>query len=89
MKARVILASFIIPLALIIAAVPSNTTSQYKLTSDELLEKAIRYEQYVHPDAVADMLINEDPYVRLIDVRTPDQFEEFSLPGAVNIPLSD
>ena len=89
MKPRIILASFIIPLALIIAAVPSNTTRQYKLTADELLEKAVSYEQYVHPDAVADMLINEDPYIRLIDVRTPDQYDKFSLPDAINIPLSD
>ncbi len=87
MKPRIVLASFIIPLALIIAAVPSNTTKQYKLTAGELLQKAVSYEQYVHPDAVADMLINEDPYLRLIDVRTPDEYEQFSLPGAINIPL--
>lgn len=89
LKSRLIAASFIIPMALIIAAVPQNKTKPYKLTANELLEKAIAYEQFVHPDQVAAMLIEKDPTIRLIDVRTPDEFDKFSLPGAINIPLSD
>lgn len=89
MKSRLILASFIIPLALIIAAVPANTTKQYKLTADELLEEAVSYEPYVHPDNIADMLIQKDPSLQLIDVRTPDEYDKFHLPGAINIPLPD
>lgn len=89
MNSRLIAASFIIPLAMIIAAVPSNTTRQYKLTADELLQEAVSYEPYVHPDNIADMLIQKDPSLQLIDVRTPDEFEKFSLPGAINIPLPD
>lgn len=89
MKSRLVLASFVLPLALIIAAVPKNTTKQYKLTADELLEEAVSYEPYIHPDNVADMLINEDPVLQLIDVRTPDEYEKFHLPGAINIPLPD
>ncbi len=89
MNSRLILASFIVPLALIIAAVPSNTTKQYKLTAEELLEEAVSYEPYVHPDNIAEMLIEKDPILQLIDVRNPDEFDKFSLPGAINIPLSD
>jgi rhodanese-related sulfurtransferase len=89
MKSRLILASFIIPLALIIAAVPANKTKQYKLTAEELLEEAVSYEPYVHPDNVADMLIQKDPVLRLIDVRSPDEYDKYHLPGAVNIPLPD
>ncbi|HYW96887.1 MAG TPA: rhodanese-like domain-containing protein [Bacteroidales bacterium] len=89
MKPRIILAAFILPLALIIAAVPQNKTKPYKLSANQLLEKAISYEQYVTPDNVADLLIKKDPTLRLIDVRTPAEFEKFSLPGAVNIPLSE
>jgi len=89
MNSRIILASFIVPMAMIIAAVPSNTTRQYKLTAQELLQEAISYEPYVHPDNVADMLVQQDPSLQLIDVRTPDEYDKFSLPGAVNIPLSE
>ncbi len=46
MKPRVILAACIIPLGLIIAAVPQNTTKPYKLTAAELLAEAISYSIY-------------------------------------------
>ena len=87
MKPVQYLALFIIPMGIIIAAVPQNTTHPYKLTADQLLEEATGHEQFVSPDDVADMIIQKDPSLRLIDVRTPDEFEKFSLPGAINIPL--
>jgi len=84
-----LLAMFIIPMGLIIAAVPQNKTKQYKLTADELLAEVNTRTQYITPDAIADMIIKKDPSLRLIDVRSQDEFEKFSLPGAINIPLTD
>ncbi len=88
-KSRIYLAIFIIPLGLIIAAVPQNTTHPYKLTANQLLELANSNSQFVSPDEVADMLIQKDPDLQLIDVRSPDEFDKFSLPGAINIPLTE
>ena len=89
MNPRVLLALFIIPLGLIIAAVPQNTTKPYKLTADQLLSEVNTRTQFITPDVVADMIINKDPSFQLIDVRSQDDFEKFSLPGAINIPLTD
>lgn len=89
MKARLILASTLIPLGLIIAAVPENTTKPYKLTAVELLEEVKSGTQFLQPDEVADMIVSKDPTLQLIDVRAADEFEKFSLPGAINIPLAD
>jgi rhodanese-related sulfurtransferase len=89
MKPLTYLALFIVPMGLIIAAVPPNRTKQYKLTAQELLDEVNTRNQYVTSDAVADMLIKKDPSLRLIDVRSQDEFEKFSLPGAINIPLND
>jgi rhodanese-related sulfurtransferase len=89
MKARLILASTLIPLGLIIAAVPENTTKPYKLTAEQLLEEVKSGTQFIQPDEVADMLVSKDPTLQLIDVRNADEFEKFSLPGAINIPLTD
>jgi sulfur-carrier protein adenylyltransferase/sulfurtransferase len=83
------LALFIIPLGLVIAAVPQNTTKPYKLTADQLLGEANTRTQYITPDAVADMIVNKDPSIQLIDVRSQEEFEKFSLPGAINIPFTD
>ncbi|MEI6049426.1 MAG: rhodanese-like domain-containing protein [Bacteroidota bacterium] len=89
MKPRTLLALFIIPMGLIIAAVPQNKTKPYKLTAEQLLGEVNTRTQYVTPDAVADMIIKKDPSLRLIDVRSQDEFEKFSLPGAINIPATD
>lgn len=89
MKARLILAAILIPLGLIIAAVPENTTKPYKLTAGQLLEEVQSGTQFIHPDQVADMLVLKDPSLQLIDVRNADEFEKFSLPNAINIPLTD
>ena len=89
MKPLKLLALFIIPMGLIIAAVPQNKTKPYKLTADQLLGEANTRTQYIAPEAVADMIIKKDPSFRLIDVRSQDDFEKFSLPGAINIPVSD
>lgn len=89
MKTRVILSIGIVSLGLIIAAVPQNTTHPYKLTASQLLEEVKGREQFFSPDELADKLINRDPSIQLIDVRDPGDFEKFSLPGAINVPLSD
>ncbi len=89
MNARVILSIGVVGLGLLIAAVPQNTTHPYKLTANELLEEANGRYQFFSPDELADKLVNKDPSIQLIDVRDPDEFDKFSLPGAINIPLSD
>jgi sulfur-carrier protein adenylyltransferase/sulfurtransferase len=89
MKSRTWLAIFIIPMGIIIAAVPQNKTKPYKLTAEELLSEANTRTQYITPDVVADMIVKKDPTLRLIDVRSQDEFEKFSLPGAINIPAAD
>jgi len=89
MKPRSLLALLIIPMGLIIAAVPQNKTHPYKLTATELLDEVNTRTQFVSPDVVADMIIKKDPSLRLIDVRSQEDFEKFSLPGAINIPGAD
>jgi sulfur-carrier protein adenylyltransferase/sulfurtransferase len=89
MKPLSYLALIIVPMGLIIAAVPPNRTKQYKLTAQELLDEVNTRNQYITSDAVADMIIKKEPSFRLIDVRSQDEFEKFSLPDAINIPLND
>jgi len=89
MKPLQLLAILIIPMGLIIAAVPQNKTKPYKLTADQLLSEANTRTQFIAPETVADMIIKKDPSFQLIDVRSQDDFEKFSLPGAINIPVSD
>jgi len=89
MKPRLILALVIVPLALVIAAVPESKVRPFKLTANELLTEVAGRSQFISPETVADMILKKDPSLRLIDVRSPEEFEKYSLPGAINIPLPD
>ena len=89
MKPLKLLALVIIPLGIILAAVPADKTKRFRLSAVELLQEAGAGAQFVSPDVIADMLVQKDPSLQLIDVRTPEEFEAFSLPGAINIPLSN
>ncbi|MEZ5072713.1 MAG: rhodanese-like domain-containing protein [Bacteroidales bacterium] len=82
------LALFILPLGLILAFVPANTTHPYKLSPEDLLEYVNSGMQYFSPDEVAHMVVTKDPSLVLIDVRSSAEYEKFHLPGAINIPLS-
>lgn len=89
MKARLVLAAIVIPLGIIIAAVPGNTTLPYKLTAEQLLDEVKEGTQFVYPEEVAHMLVSKDPTLQIIDVRSADEFDKFSLPNSINIPLTD
>jgi len=89
MKPRTLLALFIIPMGIIIAAVPQNKIKPFRLTAKELLAETNSRAQLVAPEVVADMIIKKDPSLRLIDVRSSEEFEKFSLPGAINIPVAN
>lgn len=87
MKPLHLLTLILLTLALIIAMVPQNTTRPYKLTAEQMLAEIRTGTQFVTPDEVADKIIQKDPSIQLIDVRNPREFDMFSLPGAINIPL--
>ncbi len=42
---------------------------------------------YYSPDRVAQLIMEENPVLQLVDVRSSKEFEQFSLEGAINIPL--
>jgi rhodanese-related sulfurtransferase len=89
MNARVILSAVFVFLGLIIAAVPNSKTLNYRLSPDQMLVDLNGRSQYISPDEVADLLIQKDPSIRLIDIRSEEEYQKFHLPGAYNIPMSD
>ena len=89
MNVRLKLAAIFLPLGLIIAAVPENTTKVYKLTAQELLVEVQEGAQFISTDEIADVVVQKDPSFQLIDVRAQDEYEKFHLPNAINIPLTD
>ncbi len=63
--------------------------SRGELDPEELLERAVDDYWFISTDEVAEQIIIGDPAMRVIDVRTPDQYQVYSIPGAINIPLEE
>lgn len=89
LKPRVLLSFIVLLFGLSIAMIPENTTQPYKLSSVDMLDEVQYGAELIHPDELADWLINKDPSIQLIDVRSPEEYEQFSLGNAINIPISD
>jgi rhodanese-related sulfurtransferase len=86
---RLTLSAILLLLGLVIAMVPENTTQPYKLTAAEMLAEMQAGTEFIHPDELAHWLVNQDPTIQLIDLRTPEEYATFHLDEAINIPLSE
>ena len=64
-----------------------NTMGDVTPGPDQLLLEINDQRRFLSTDIVADRIINKDPSQLLVDLRNPSNFEEFTLPGAKNIPL--
>jgi len=89
MKPRNLAVGIMILLGIVIAMVPENTTKPFKLTAQQMLNAVNDGTEMVHPDLLADWLVNKDPSIQLIDVRSPAEFEKFHLDQAINVPRAD
>lgn len=58
-----------------------------QIEPQQLLREIVQPTRYVTTDQVAKMMIQKDPLLELIDVRSTEDFETFSLPNSINIPL--
>jgi rhodanese-related sulfurtransferase len=87
MKPRVILSVSIISIGLVAAILPQKLNSSIQLNAQQLLYEVQLRDHMISVDEMADAIINNDPYYQLIDLRSPAEFNAYSLPGAVNIPF--
>ncbi len=88
MNTRVILSIILISFGSIAAILPKQKTSSVQLDADDLLREIRLETNLVSTDELADLLINLDPGLMLIDVRDSLAYSEYHLPGAINIPLN-
>lgn len=83
----VILASVLIVLSGGLVLLPKYEKHE-GISPENLLVNALSPERYVSTDELADRLITQDPSLLLVDVRDENSFKKYTLPNAVNIPLS-
>jgi rhodanese-related sulfurtransferase len=59
------------------------------LSPEEILAVMMKGENLVSPDQLAEMVVEEDSCVQIVDVRDPLKYKSQSIPGAINIPLAE
>ena len=84
----VILATILFLLALGLVLLPKYTENE-GINPELFVINASSTERYISTDLLADRIINQDPTLLLIDTRPESEFNEFSLPNAVNVQLKD
>lgn len=85
-KTYIYLTVLILVLSAGIFFLPERDNSK-SITPEELMWEVVQPTRYVTTDQVAAMIIEKDPTLMLIDIRSTDEYEAFSLVGAANIPL--
>ncbi len=85
-KRYIFMAAVFIGLALLLVLLPEKHASK-DLKAEQLLQEINDNTRYVSTDEVARKIMEGDNYIRLIDVRSPEDYSKFHLKAAVNIPL--
>lgn len=83
-----ILAGILIILAFGLVMLPEHQRHE-GITPEVYVKNMISAERYISSDQLAEKMINEDPSLLIIDTRSPEEYASFSLPNAINIPLSE
>lgn len=60
-----------------------------QIPADEFLIRIYDQARYLSTHEIAKRIIDRDPSIFLVDVRTPMEYEEYTIPGAFNIPLEN
>lgn len=87
-KTYIILAVVLLALAAGLFLLPVSSRSK-EITPEILYKEINDPARFLSVDQIAERIINEDPSILLIDVRPSEQFNLFTLPGALSIPLSE
>lgn len=77
----------LIAIALLLLLLPGIGTYSFNEKPDELLKEVIDEASFISVDQVAIMLNAEETSYQLIDLRSEEEFHQFSIPGSINIPF--
>ena len=83
-------AMLLISLIFIFLLIPDERSSSFRETGPNTLHaELLSKDRFVDAQKVTYHIMQEEKGLILVDVRTPDDYRRFSLPGAVNIPMEE
>ncbi len=87
-KRYVFLTVLLLAIVFITIFIPEKQNRE-QIEPEELLAELKDETRFFTTDEIAEKIIMEDPSLQLIDVRSPEEFEQYGLPGAINIPIEN
>jgi len=85
-KTYILIIAIAVILGITVALMPARN-NRVELKPSEMLLSVMDESRFISVDDVTKLMINGDPSIVLIDVRSPEEFAKYSLPNAINIPL--
>ncbi len=79
----------LVSLGLILALLPLTGNRSFTVKPHDLLTEINNQESVFTVDQVARFIVSEDSTIQLIDLRTPEEFKSFNIPGSINIPYNE
>ncbi len=67
---------------------PDTKPLKHIIGAKQLLYEVNKEGRYITTDEVAKMIMEKDPSLLLIDIRSPEAYKKYSLDGAINIPFN-
>jgi rhodanese-related sulfurtransferase len=86
MKTREKFSVGLLCLGFILALLPLSASRSFTVRPSKLLSEIVDTKSYFTVDQVARFVVSEDDSVRIIDLRSPEEFKTMNIPGSVNIP---
>jgi rhodanese-related sulfurtransferase len=74
---------------IVLALLPLSANRSFIVKPGRLLSDILNPEVSLTADQVAKLIVNEDSTIRLIDLRSTEEFRKLNIPGSVNIPYND
>lgn len=79
----------LVSLGLILALLPLTGNRSFTVRPHDLLNEIKNQESFFTVDQVARFIVSEDSTIQLIDLRSPEEFQSFNIPGSINIPYNE
>lgn len=79
----------LVSLGLILALLPLTGNRSFTVKPHDLLSEVYSKESDFTVDQVARFIVSEDSTIQLIDLRKPEEFKAFNIPGAINVPYDE
>ena len=80
--------ALLLVLGALLAISPAGQVKSHELAPQEIVASILSNSDQVSPDNLADWLIKNRPDLLIVDIRSPEEYQQYHIPGAINIPLS-